>query len=94
MLESTQLGGMAEFILSRDLKIPTRCTVYALASADDTVLSTHIKDYVAAAVHEAVGLGTVHVDVVEFDTAQDFFAAYDKIPNEHILVHFDYDAVP
>ena len=93
-LESSPLSGMDQFILCRDLKLPTRCTVYALASADESVLPTHIQDHVEEAVHEAVGLGTVHVDVVEYNTAQDFYAAYDKIPNEHILVHFDYHAVP
>ena len=93
-LESSPLSGMDEFILCTDLKLPMRCIVYALASADDSVLPTHIQDHVAEAAREAVGLGTVHVDVVEYNTAQDFYAAYDKIPNEHILVHFDYHAVP
>jgi hypothetical protein len=91
---STLSGSLAEFILCRGLTVPTRCTVYALASTDDSVSAVHIKDYVEEAVREVEGLEAAHVDVTEYNTDIDFYAAYDIIPSAHIFAHFDYEAVP
>jgi hypothetical protein len=94
-LDGTPLyGNMAEFIVCRDLKIPTRCTVYALAITCDSVSAADIKDYVEEAARGVDGLEAAHLDVIEYDTDEDFYAVYDTTPREHILVHFDYLAVP
>jgi hypothetical protein len=95
VLEDTTLSGtMVEFILCRDLKLPTCCTVYALAITDDSVSAADLKDYVEEAAREVEGLETARVDVIEYNNDKDLYAVYDMIPNGHILVHFDYLAVP
>jgi hypothetical protein len=95
VLEDTALSGtMVEFILCRDLKQATCCTVYALAITDDSVSAADLKDYIEDAVLELEGLETVIVDVIEYNKDKDFHEAYGVIPSEHILVHFDYLAVP
>jgi hypothetical protein len=95
VLEDTTLSGtMVEFILCRDLTIATRCSVYAFAITDDSVSAAHLEDYVEEAAGEVEGLEASRVDVIEYNTDKDFYAAYDVIPSGHILVHFDYLAVP
>jgi hypothetical protein len=95
VLEDTTLSGMmVEFVLCRDLTVSTHCTVYALAITNDSVSAADLKDYVEEAVREIEGLEAAHVDVTEYTTDKDFYAAYDATPSGHILVHFDYLAVP
>jgi hypothetical protein len=95
VLEDTTLSGtMVEFILCRDLTIATRCSVYAFAITDDSVSAADLKDYIEEAAREVEGLEAARVDVIEYDKDKDLYAAYDLTPNGHILVHFDYLAVP
>jgi hypothetical protein len=95
VLDDTTLSGtMVEFILCRDIKLATCCTVYALAITDDSVSAADLKDYIEDAVLEVEGREATRVDVIEYNKDKDFYETYDIIPSQHILVHFDYLAVP
>jgi hypothetical protein len=95
VLEDTTLSGtMVEFVLCRDLTVSTHCTVYALAITNDNVSAADLKDYVEEAVRDVEGLEAAHVNVTEYTTDKNFYEAYDATPSGHILVHFDYLAVP
>ena len=95
VLEDTTLSGaMFEFILCRDLKLPASCTVYAFAITDDSVSAADLKDYIEEAAREPEGLETARVDVTEYTKDEDFYDAFDSIPCGHVLIHFDYLAVP